>query len=357
MGNRTEYVLVFGCAIAGCLGACSAPVTASRVGQPPSAGSAPAGGGASQNAAANRWSHVDFVERYSFDGAVVQSKDLSGIACVSPTRCLIGADEGREVQVVELSRQDRVLKVLKTVSLAASGKEIDAEAIAVDGDAYYIIGSHGVAKKTGSLQGNRYKLFRLKVDPNTGLPDGKPASLQAASLVDILRTDPVLGKHFDKPLQRKGVNIEGLAARKGTLYIGFRNPNVDGSALVLEVQAAELFAGQGRPKYTLHKLALGKGLGIREIVAARSCFFIIAGNAGSEPSEDYPQAEDYDGDRGFSMFAWNGPGSEAYRIAAIPNTPAKAEAMTILDEAADQVTVLVLFDGVEGSQPTVYRIH
>jgi hypothetical protein len=303
------------------------------------------------------WSHVDFVERYSIAGEVVQGKDLSGIACVSPSRCLIGADEGRDVQVVELSRQDRSLKVLKTINLVKSGKEIDTEAIACEGDCYYIIGSHGLAKKTGEWQSNRYKLFRLKVDPNTGLPDGKAGSLQVTSLVSVLQADPVLGKYFDKPLQHKGVNIEGLAIRNGTLFVGLRNPNLDGFAFVIEVSAADLFAGRGKPKYALHKLALGKGLGIREIVAAKTCFLIIAGNAGSDPSDEYPRSEDYDGDTGFAMFDWDGFGTQVHRIDSIPRTRGKAEAMTILDESEDHVTVLVLFDGVEGGRPTVYRIH
>ncbi len=303
------------------------------------------------------WSRVDFVERYAFAGAPLEGKDLSGIACVSPTRCLIGADEGRDVQVVELSRPDRVLKILQTVPLAPSGKEIDVEAIACEGDTYYIVGSHGLAKKTGDLQANRYKLFRLKVDSRTGLPDGSRGSIQATSLVDIFRNDPVLSTHFDKPLQHKGVNIEGMAIRNGTLYVGLRNPNLEGMAFVIEVKVADLFAGTGRPKYTLHKLGLGRGLGIREIVAAQSCFLIIAGNAGSEPSEEYPQAEDYDGDRGFALFAWDGQGTQTHRIGPIPDAPAKAEAMTILDESPDQATVLIFFDGVNQGRPTAYRIH
>jgi hypothetical protein len=303
------------------------------------------------------WSHVDFVERYTFSGVVEQNKDLSGIACVSPTRCLIGADEGRNVQVVELSRKDRVLKIIRTVALAKTGKEIDIEAIACEGNRYYIIGSHGLAKKTGDFQSNRYKLFRLKVDPNTGQPDSNPRSLETTSLVGILQRDPVLSAHFDKPLQQKGVNIEGLAIRNGTLYVGLRNPNIDGFAFVIEVKADELFSAAGPPKYVLRRVSLGKGLGIREIVAARSCFLILAGDAGSEPSEDYPQAEDYDGDRGFAIFAWDGQGTQARRVGPIPDAPAKAEAMTILDESADHVTVLVLFDGAANGRPAVYRIH
>jgi hypothetical protein len=304
-----------------------------------------------------RWTHIDYAGRYAFDGSVLEDKDLSGIACISPTRCLVGADEGGSVQVVELSRADKTLKVLHTVELLSSDAEIDIEGIAAEGDCYYIIGSHGVAKKTGDVQGDRFKLFRLKVDPLTGLPAEGRASLAVTSLSGILRNDPLLGPHFGKPLQQRGVNIEGLAVRNGRLFVGLRNPNLDGYAFVIEVGADEVFAGSGRSQYTLHKLLLGRGLGIREIVAAKEGFLLIAGNAGSEPSAEYLQALDYEKGRGFSMFHWAGRGSQADEIGPIPNTPAKAEAMTILDESDDQVTVLVLYDGVKEGQPSVYRIY
>jgi hypothetical protein len=102
---------------------------------------------------------------------------------------------------------------------------------------------------------------------------------------------------------------------------------------------------------------LGKGLGIREMVAARKGFLIIAGNAGSEPSDVYLQAQDYEKGRGYSIFEWDGQGSAAHRIGSIPNPPGKAEAMSILDEAPDQATVLIFFDGAKQGAPSVYRIH
>lgn len=310
-----------------------------------------------QQAGVNRWTHIEFVERYAFRGPVLEDKDLSGIACVLPTRCLVGADESRMVQVVELSRPDKTLRVLRTVELLTSGDEIDIEAVAAGGDSYYIIGSHGIAKKSGEVQGNRYRLFRLKVDPDIGMPAGAANAISVASLSEILRGDPILGSHFGKPLQQRGVNIEGLATRNGRLFVGFRNPNLGGYAFVMEIGADEVFAGTGNPRYVLHKLPLGSGLGIREIVAAQSGFLIIAGNAGSEPSDDYPEAVDYDENRGFWMFGWDGRGSDVNRIGRIPNTPGKAEAMTILDESEDHVTVLILFDGARNGQPSVYRIY
>jgi hypothetical protein len=336
------------------------------------AGSARAGSGekpaAGPGEAKGRWTRIERIGQYSFKGSVVADKDLSGIACISDKYCLIGADEAREVQVVEMSREAKTLRVIETISLLRSGSEIDIEAIAAEGNCYYIIGSHGMSKKQGERQDNRRSIFRLRVDPNTGLPARRvtssspanahaPAVLERASLAGILRADPVLGPYFGRALQHKGVNIEGLAARNGHLFVGFRNPNLDGYTFVLEIAAEDVFGKQARPNYVLHRLRVGAGLGIREMVAAQSGFLMIVGNAGSEPSEKYTEAEDYAADRGFFLFTWDGRGAETHKIGAIPDPAGKAEAMTILDQTADQITVLILFDGVKYGRPTVYRIQ
>ena len=180
--------------------------------------------------------------------------------------------------------------------------------------------------------------------------------MKVASLADVLRADPVLGPHFAQPLQRRGVNIEGLAARDGRLYVGFRSPNLQGDAFVMEIRADDVFGGTPRPAGTLHRLRLGPGLGIRELVAARSGFLLIAGNAGSEPSKEYPDSQDYEKDREFFLFEWDGKSSDVHKIGTLPKTTGQAEAMTILEQTRDSVTVLILFDGPDGGRPTVYRI-
>jgi hypothetical protein len=322
-----------------------------------------AGRGEGAVAAGKRWTRIEMVGRYSLVGEVVDPKNLSGIAFVSERFGLIGADEVRVVQAVEISRPQRTLRVLDTIPLARSGSEIDIEAIAAEGDSYYITGSHGASKKKGEEQDNRFSIFRLRVDPATGLPRGfkagsseLPDGLRKASLSDVIRADPVLGPHFEQPLQHQGINIEGLAIRNGQLFVGFRNPNLGGYAFVMEIRADDLFDAKPRPPYILHRLQLGAGLGIREIVAVRSGFLLIAGNAGSEPSKKYPQSEDYEEGRGFFLCSWDGKGTAVHQIGALPKTDGKAEAMAVLEETKDSVTVLILFDGPNRGQPTVYRI-
>jgi hypothetical protein len=311
-----------------------------------------------------QWSGIQFVRNYVWRGDVDEDEDLSGIACISKRRCLVGADEGRKVQVLELSRSAKTLEVVADVPLVATGEEIDIEAITAQGHYCYITGSHGLSKKEGEMQPNRFKIFRLKVDPGTGMPNKQvgtgtqiPANLHVASLSNVLRNDPVLRDYFLKPLQHKGVNIEGLAAKENKLYIGFRSPNLRGCAYVLEIAAEDAFATSLQTDYRLHELAVGHGYGIREVVAARSCFLIIAGNSGSEPSEKYPEAQNYEEERGFVMFSWDGRGSDVHRIGRIPRAAGKAEAMTVLNESSEQIEVLVLFDGPEGGAPSVHRIY
>jgi len=335
----------------------------------PACGRSNPGADAGRNAAKEQWTRIASVGQYSLRGSVGADKDLSGLACISDGYCLMGADEAREVQVVELRRDARTLRVVETISLLSSGSEIDIEGIAAEGDYYYIVGSHGISKKQGERQSNRCRIFRLKVDPQTGAPGGlsiaglrRPTGLDVASLTDVIRADPVLGPYFGQPLQQKGVNIEGLAVRNGRLFVGFRGPNVGGDAFVLEVSADQVFGSKTPPAQPwnpalLHRLHLGEGLGIREIVAARSGFLIIAGNAGSEPSEKYIEAEDYAADRDFFLFTWDGKGPEVHKIGPIPDVAGKAEAMTILEETAEHITVLILFDGAKQGRPTVYRIE
>jgi hypothetical protein len=305
---------------------------------------------------ARPWTRIEPTGRWSFRGQVAEDQDLSGLACISERFGLVGADESRDVQVVELSRQARTLRVVETISLARSGDEIDTEAIASEGNRYYIIGSHGISKKEGLPQGNRFSVFRLTVDPATGLPV-RAASPDRASLAAVLRADPVLGPHFGQPLQQRGVNIEGLAVRDGRLFVGLRSPNLEGDAFVLEIPADDVFRGNPQPNYVLHRLRLGAGFGIREIVAGRAEFLIIAGNSASEPSEKYTQSMDYDEDREFLLCSWDGKGAEVHKIGPIPDVRGKAEAMTILEEADDHVTVLMLFDGPRQGRPTEYRIY
>jgi hypothetical protein len=304
-------------------------------------------------------------------GNIIGPRDLSGIARVGDFHCLIASDEGVYVQTGRFVPERREIIIddpaESRIELLSPklGSEIDIEAIAAIGNTYYVMASHGVAKKSGLFMEARHTCFRLEVDPKTGQQTG---SVHRASLQRLLRGDEVLGVYYGKLLQQRGVNIEGLAAKDGKLFVGFRSPNLKGKAYVVEIRPEVLFAGPGKPSYKLHDVALGPGLGIREIVTLQSGneyngFLIIAGNAGCEPGNtDEPDTvtnvKDWQKGRGFFLFFWDG-GERVEMIGEIPRAGKgyKAEAMTVLSDTKEAIDMLILFDGPAGGAPTVYRIY
>jgi hypothetical protein len=242
---------------------------------------------------------------FKLRGNVLEPRDLSGMVLFSATHGLIGADEGAAVQVFELRRARRELHVVDTILLANDGQELDIEAIAADQAYCYVIGSHGASKVKGELQASRHGLFRISmedlrsrystspVDSARRVTGNRAVRIERSSLATLLQNDPILGPHFHRPLQQQGVNIEGLAARHGRLVAGLRGPNLGGTAFAIQVNADDLFAEPSDVSYRLHRLAVGRGYGIREAVVAQDRVLLILGNSGSEPSDDHSTSIDF----------------------------------------------------------------
>jgi len=297
---------------------------------------------------------------------VFANRDLSGIACISDSHCVIASDEGVYVQVCTLSRENKTITFSGMESskiamlLPSVGSEIDIEAVTTIGNTYYIMGSHGVAKNSGRFLSPRHTCFRMNIDPETGRLVGK---IEESTMMHILAADSALRRYYGVVLQQHGVNIEGLAAKDGMLYVGFRNPSLNGNAHVIEIAPDELFKKDREKAYMMHTVPLGDGIGIREMVAIDSGFLIIAGNAGSEPGDsEAPDTEtnvkDFDPDRPFSLVFWNGDDG-IQKIGEIPTESTKhnVEAMLVLSETAESIELLMLCDGPAGGSPTVYQIH
>ena len=76
-----------------------------------------------------------------------------------------------------------------------------------------------------------------------------------------------------------GVNIEGLAAKDGMLYFGFREPAKDKHTYILPVRADQLFSAAGVPNAEPVKIKAGAGRGIRDMLA------VPEGGSGFKPSD------------------------------------------------------------------------
>ncbi len=269
-----------------------------------------------------------------------EDKDLSGMASWDGVHCLVCSDELRVIQAGIINGTTITGGPAITL-LDGDGKEVDAEGVAVarGEGCYYVTGSHGVGKKSGKMQASRCTVFRVPVNPATGEPRG---GVDTGSLMPWVQSNPVLGRSAGRSLQENGFNIEGLAHKDGKLWFGVRGPNVNGDAFVIEAGPASLFGGA--PQATLHRLNVGPGLGIREIAALRDGFLIVTGAAPSDVGRD----------DSFALWLWNAGGG-ARLLGELPNPSGKAEGLYILDDAADHVDVLVIFDGASGGGPKAYR--
>lgn len=289
------------------------------------------GGGGGGITELGRWSTRGFQE----------DKDLSGMASWDGVHCLVCSDELRVIQTGIINGTSITGGPAITL-LPGEGKEVDAEGVtAARGEGcYYVTGSHGVGKKSGGMQASRCMVFRVPVNSATGEPSG---GVDSGSLMPWVQGNSVLGRFAGQSLQQNGFNIEGLAYKNGKLWFGVRAPNLNGDVFVIEANPASLFSGA--PQASLHRLTVGPGLGIREIAALRDGFLIITGAASSDVGRD----------DSFALFFWS-PGAGARLVGELPNPSGKAEGLYILDDAADHVDVLVIFDGVSGGAPKAYRV-
>ncbi len=196
--------------------------------------------------------------------------------------------------------------------------ESDIEDAARSGDRIYWVSSHGRSKK-GKKRNNRYRLFATDIrdaPPTLQLQWGgsydhlvqdmlereswDDNSMVTRETIELIAQATQLGKKKVDELgpKKAGLNIEALAVapNRGGLLIGFRNPLVQGKALILNLKNPDaLLSNSGararfsRPVY----IDLG-GLGLRSMSydPVRKGFFIIAG-----PKKN----------RGpFKLFRWNG---------------------------------------------------
>ena len=290
------------------------------------------------------------------------SLDLSGIAAANGTQCLIGSDEEFYVQpgVIDLAKKriESGRLIALPVQPDAKGKmEADIEGVTFskEDQAYYVVGSHGLGKKKGDFQPGRHSVYKIPVDPATGMV--RKDRIQRSSLLPWLEKTPLLEPYVRKPLQQNGLNIEGLTCAKGRLYFGLRAPNQDGHGLVIELSPRDLFNGEPK-ELEVHEIAIPKGRGIREIAAVRDGFVLLTGNASAEASKKIPFSMAAGPDVHFDVLFWDGGDStKTTRIGSLPQNGGKAEALLVLNDSADAVDMLVIFDGLTGGAPLAVRLH
>ena len=306
---------------------------------------------------------VDALEEVAVSGNVQKSDNVSAIAIVND-RLVIGSDETAIVQILKKTHEGYAVERTFPISLFpvtnGTPKEIDIEGIAADANTVYVIGSHAHVRSSAKPD-DKYKKNRERLDKNPSKPEreaefaarsvvakftldrnGVPSDLHHSSLRKILDEAYPFKLFRDIPSKENGIDIEGLAVRGGKLYAGFRGPVLRGNYVpILEFEFSDPVS---RHRVLYVNL---RGRGVRDIVAAKSGFLILAGPVG-DGSETY-QIYEWDGEDVVCGIDRPYAATGLKLLVDIPNVPkgAKAEGLAILEEINSEYRVLISFDGLE----------
>ncbi|GAA5481981.1 hypothetical protein [Haloferula sargassicola] len=130
---------------------------------------------------------------------------------------LVGGDEMFHVQPGVLDAESLRTESRRPIPLPFDSSdekaEIDIEGIAwsAEASAYYVTGSHGVGEKKGDVQPAPLTLFQVPAEADRSIrrEDLTPASLEPWFRKTLVELEP----NLPAPLQKNGLNIDGLAAR------------------------------------------------------------------------------------------------------------------------------------------------
>jgi hypothetical protein len=299
------------------------------------------------------------------------AEDISGIACMPATedgrRCLLINDENQSVQLATLKRdeliadgsdftltEDRVpddvvgnAPAAHSCGRADDFKELDLEAVAFDGSAFVVVGSHGCGRNNNKFRESAFLTFRL-----TPGPDGGIATVESSFRVgEILKAIPEFASTFTHKLEAepRGLNIEGAAISGGVLYLGLRAPIKEGSAYVVPVPVASIFdsAASVAPPAKPLAVTLGPSMGIRDLtVLPDKTILVLAGPEVDSTMTDY------------AIYAWKDVNAPASTLLGTLTDvgDAKAEGLAPLDATDAGQDVIVVFDGPKNGQPKRYRL-
>lgn len=316
--------------------------------------------------------------------AIKARQSVSGIACNLDAQkqriCLLAFDEGVQARYAYVG-PGRLRMDDEAVALRVDDGELDAEAAATDGRFYYVAGSHSAKRGDCASNPHSRHVIRFRLDPATGRAlrsaNGVLVNYADSSrLWAIMQAQPGLAPFVgeqkclgsEPPREapslpgRQGVNIEGMAVQGGRLYFGFRGPALEGTAQVLALDAEALFNPAATdPKAVLTGLTLGRSRGIRDMVAVKDGFLLLAGPDDSEASKEVS----------WTVWLWDGQPASTGKVVQ-PRLLAtldlsgvklrkcdkelKPEAITVLEETPAAFSLLVLSDGMCDGGPLLFRL-
>ena len=315
----------------------------------------------------------------------MKARGISGMACLGVAadgsrECFVINDEERFGQIAILTRDGFIAdgKTIDFVKKNEDGKnvlgkarvpkcniadkfdELDGEGVAIAGDLVYVASSHACSGG-GEYKPSSYLLARFKANNASSFKGAsEPVVERSWRLADVLDASAQLKPAFGMP-KEQGTNIEGIAVIGDRLYAGMRTPLGPGSdqAFIVSAVVENLFVPDGEPlrdgKVETISVKLGANAGIRDLAALRNGGLLIL----SGPAHD-------EADVPYKLWLLEKPVKDAVPkpLATVTtSTPgkkkneiAKAETVTVLEETADKLKLLVMYDNIDEGEPTLYDI-
>jgi len=246
------------------------------------------------------------------------SSDVSAAVAVGADTFIVADDENNILKVYKTTDNAEPFysfNLDKFLAIDPKQPEADIEGATRIGNRIYWITSHG-RNKNGKLRAGRYKFFATEIDNQDSEIVLKPVGNICVDLAHKMVKDEKLKylgldkatMFFDtKKMSKKelkslapknhGLNIEGLCASADgkSLYIGLRNPQYQGKAIVIQLlNPAEVIEKMSAPEFGEPILWDFNKRGIRsfEYNPYHKSYFIVAGPVDSESQ--------------FSLYKWSG---------------------------------------------------
>jgi hypothetical protein len=232
--------------------------------------------------------------------------------------------------------------------------EFDGEAIAIAGDRIYVTGSHACSRAKGKFRPSAFILARA---PATAKPLEAKDVERSWRLADMIGNSPLasaFGKAGDE-----GAGIEGMALVGNRLYLGFRSPATASTATILSLDVTELFKPGNQPatsKSEVLTLALGPNTGVRDLAALDDGRLLVLSGPADSAAGAY-------------LLHLLTPANGTSRPLVELRTEAmgekkdrggrevpKAEAIAVIEQTPDAVTLLVMYDNINDGGPRLHRI-
>ncbi len=305
--------------------------------------------------------------------------DLSGMACLPASgasrTCLAVNDENKNAQFVTIKGDQMIVGPPVTlIGDAADDKrtlgsppakfgcsagqgdfgELDGEGVAFSAPYFYVVGSHGCARKKNEFRLSSFILSRVRVD-DAGQPAANDAVQNTYRVSDVLQNAGEAAKFFAQDLKTKaGLNIEGIAVDGDRIWFGLRAPfDKDSRAFLVEASVKDLFEAGHDPSKAAPiapiPVALDK-LGIRDLAVLPNNRLLIL--AGATEGPEVP----------FRIFIFNPTDRSTTELGTLPGVTqtvenekvlGKAEGITVLDMDADKIRAVVLFDDLPDGAPQI----